>query len=148
MKLAYIRWMPHVNLLYPFLPASQFVAQIAPLTLALAVLEPFTVKLAEFGSFDHGQSSTIYLRPECDVRHSLALVCVVACHLPHSFSRPTRLRTYKQRLRRCIRIAMSRAARARLASRLTLPLGSAGAEPRVIESCASGSATGSRSRSP
>lgn len=66
--LAFHRWMPHVNLIYPFVPAAQFVSQIAPLTTSLSFLAPFTLKFVEFGSFDHGRSNTIYLRPECDVR--------------------------------------------------------------------------------
>ena len=59
------RWMPHVTLLYPFVPEQEFEAVAARLSGALAGLEPFEVSLVEFGWFVHGRrSATVWLRPE------------------------------------------------------------------------------------
>ncbi len=59
-----IRWPPHCNLLYPFVPNAHF-GKLAPrLAAALAVLPPFEVTLARFASFDRPESSVLYLVPE------------------------------------------------------------------------------------
>ena len=59
------RWMPHVTLLYPFVPEREFEAIAARLSEALVGLEPFEVSLVEFGWFVHGRrSATVWLRPE------------------------------------------------------------------------------------
>ncbi len=57
------RIVPHITLLYGFLPERYFedvVDLIAPI---LAKLEPFTVTLTDFEVFTHHKSSTAYLRP-------------------------------------------------------------------------------------
>jgi poly(A) polymerase len=54
---------PHITLLYGFLPDRYFdevVDLIAPI---LAKIEPFTVTLTDFEIFTHQKSSTAYLRP-------------------------------------------------------------------------------------
>ncbi len=42
---AYERWMPHINLVYPFLPHREIDAAVQPLTDALASLAPFRLAL-------------------------------------------------------------------------------------------------------
>ena len=58
---SYVRWMPHVNLLYPFLlddddgdeaPRRNFDAAAAVAREALAGIEPFTVTLRTFSRFE------------------------------------------------------------------------------------------------
>jgi RNA 2',3'-cyclic 3'-phosphodiesterase len=47
------RWMPHVTLLYPFVPPARFDEATARLTTACAGLAPFRTTLAEFRYFRH-----------------------------------------------------------------------------------------------
>ncbi|HOB75483.1 MAG TPA: 2'-5' RNA ligase family protein [Phycisphaerae bacterium] len=59
------RWMPHINLVYPFRPAEEFDALAGALTRACMEIEPFDVRLAEFRHFRHGpRSFTLWLAPE------------------------------------------------------------------------------------
>ncbi len=59
------RWMPHINLLYPFLPPERFDWILERLAAACAELSPFEIELAEFRRFVHKQgSATVWLAPE------------------------------------------------------------------------------------
>ena len=61
------RWMPHVNLLYPFYPRELFqIEQVIPrLEAACRQVAAFDVRLATFRSFTHGaKRATIWLDPE------------------------------------------------------------------------------------
>jgi 2'-5' RNA ligase len=59
------RWMPHITLLYPFVPREQFDEAAAKVTAVGAGIEPFEVRLADFRSFHHGgKSHTMWLAPE------------------------------------------------------------------------------------
>lgn len=59
------RWMPHITLLYPFRPRSQFDMVAGELLAACAVIEPFEVRLEGFREFRHGRGSyTLWLAPE------------------------------------------------------------------------------------
>jgi len=59
------RWMPHVTLLYPFVPEGMFGRVAERLAEAICGTAPFEVRLAEFRCFDHGRrSATLWLRPE------------------------------------------------------------------------------------
>jgi 2'-5' RNA ligase len=59
------RWMPHVTLVYPFRPRSQFDALQGPLGQACERIAPFNLTLARFGHFHHGRGTfTIWLDPE------------------------------------------------------------------------------------
>lgn len=61
----YVRWMPHVTLLYPFVPAARLEEAAERLRPAAASVEPFDVSFAAFGHFEHGgRSVTLWLRPE------------------------------------------------------------------------------------
>jgi len=52
-----LRWPPHANILYPFVPVQHF-EKLGPLLAdALSDLPPFTVTLARFDSFDRKDSS-------------------------------------------------------------------------------------------
>jgi len=61
----YRRWMPHITLIYPFLPVSDF-GQVTPLLAQVChSLEPFEVQLTRFDLFVHSrQNATLYLVPE------------------------------------------------------------------------------------
>ncbi len=59
------RWMPHINLVYPFRPLEEFPALVEPLTDACRRIAPFAVQLAEFRFFHHGgERYTLWLAPE------------------------------------------------------------------------------------
>lgn len=61
---AYNRWMPHVNLLYPFVEARQFSDALALVQKAASSIEPFQVKLSQFGHFGQRANCTMWLQPE------------------------------------------------------------------------------------
>lgn len=59
------RWMPHVNLLYPFVEPHILAAAAAALADVCRDVRPFRVRLAEFRTFRHPSGShTIWLAPE------------------------------------------------------------------------------------
>jgi RNA 2',3'-cyclic 3'-phosphodiesterase len=59
------RWMPHVNLLYPFLPREQFDLAVPRLTAACQQVPAFDAILSTFRSFTHASGrSTLWLAPE------------------------------------------------------------------------------------
>jgi 2'-5' RNA ligase len=59
------RWMPHVTLIYPFLPQSEFDDAAGRLADACRGVEPFELRFAEFRHFSHGRGSfTLWLAPE------------------------------------------------------------------------------------
>jgi 2'-5' RNA ligase len=59
-----LRWPPHINVLYPFVPNNHF-GKVAPLLAdVLRNLEPFEVTLAQFGAFHQRSSSVLYCIPE------------------------------------------------------------------------------------
>ncbi|MBZ4422287.1 poly(A) polymerase [Myxococcus sp. RHSTA-1-4] len=58
------RWMPHVTLLYPFLPEEHFDDAEALLAEALRDVKPFEVTLSGFHHFEHRANVTAWLRPE------------------------------------------------------------------------------------
>ncbi len=59
----FYRWMPHINLIYGFIPESHFTDAVGIITPALVQLQPFTVSLVGFDTFKHSKSSTAWLRP-------------------------------------------------------------------------------------
>ena len=59
------RWMPHVTLLYPFRPVTEFAAALPTLEAACRACPPFEVELAQFRFFAHGaRGFTMWLAPE------------------------------------------------------------------------------------
>ena len=59
------RWMPHITLLYPFMPREQCGEALPALTEAVRHVAPFQVTLATFRSFTHAfGKATIWLEPE------------------------------------------------------------------------------------
>lgn len=59
------RWPPHVNVLYPFVPFSEFDPAARLLAHVLQYVQPFSVTLRRLESFKHGKKSqTAWLVPE------------------------------------------------------------------------------------
>ncbi|MEQ8465042.1 poly(A) polymerase [Coleofasciculus sp. E1-EBD-02] len=57
------RWMPHINLLYGFVPEEYFEEAAQAIALTLAQWQPFEVTLTSFETFKHRSSCTAWLRP-------------------------------------------------------------------------------------
>ncbi|PTL78418.1 poly(A) polymerase [Vitiosangium sp. GDMCC 1.1324] len=60
----YERWMPHMTLLFPFVPEAHFGEAEALIAEAVRDIEPFEVTLSGFGYFEQSSSVTAWLRPE------------------------------------------------------------------------------------
>mmetsp|Transcript_82169 Transcript_82169/g.190806 ORF Transcript_82169/g.190806 Transcript_82169/m.190806 type:complete len:427 (+) Transcript_82169:39-1319(+) len=61
---AFERWMPHINLFYPFLPASQFQLPAIRRKLQSEGAAPFELRLRDIGELEHPGSVTFYLKPD------------------------------------------------------------------------------------
>lgn len=62
---AFERWMPHITLIYPFRPQSEFEAAATGLARACGPISPFEVTLESFRFFQHRLDSyTLWLAPE------------------------------------------------------------------------------------
>lgn len=61
---SYERWMPHVNLVYGFVPEGDFDDAARALESTLAETRAFEVTLDRFDRFEHPGSTVVWLRPE------------------------------------------------------------------------------------
>lgn len=68
---AYPRWMPHINLIYCFLPEEFFPRAAAAMEGELNCHAPFDIRLEEFRVFDHGRTSTLVVVPTSESRSAL-----------------------------------------------------------------------------
>ena len=65
----YVRWMPHINLVYPFIPDNDngrnFLDASKKIQDALSDVEPFRVRFTKdtFKYFMHRKSCTLWLKP-------------------------------------------------------------------------------------
>ena len=57
------RWMPHITLIYGFVPEKYFAEAVQLIQPSLETLQPFEITLSEFDSFSHRQNCTAWLRP-------------------------------------------------------------------------------------
>ncbi|GAA3192738.1 RNA repair domain-containing protein [Dactylosporangium siamense] len=57
------RWMPHVNLVYGFVPEADFPAAAAAVREAVSGLGPLRIRLETFRTFEHRGSTTVWLEP-------------------------------------------------------------------------------------
>ncbi|MBS2537070.1 DUF504 domain-containing protein, partial [Catenulispora sp. NF23] len=58
-----LRWPPHINLLFGFIPESEFDAALPRLGKAAATVGSFATELAEVRHFTHRHDSTVWLHP-------------------------------------------------------------------------------------
>ncbi|MBD3198289.1 MAG: 2'-5' RNA ligase family protein [Candidatus Lokiarchaeota archaeon] len=58
------RWMPHINLLYPFIPKEDYENSVDQIKHNLREIDPFMLSLKEFNYFQHKyQTYTLWLDP-------------------------------------------------------------------------------------
>eukprot|EP00760_Papus_ankaliazontas_P002202 PhM_4_TR10887/c0_g1_i1/m.75452 len=62
---AYVRWMPHINVLYPFVPEESFTDAAEHIRAVLDTVCPFEVSLDSVGEFKRGKS-LLWLKPKCN----------------------------------------------------------------------------------
>lgn len=62
--LNFLRWMPHITLLYPFAERPDFESVIPILTKTAQQVSSFSVAFARFDAFRHRKSCTLFLVPE------------------------------------------------------------------------------------
>ena len=60
----FVRWMPHITLLYPFAERRDFANVTDALTEAAQQITPFSIALRRFDAFKHRRSCTMFLVPE------------------------------------------------------------------------------------
>ncbi|MDE0554122.1 MAG: 2'-5' RNA ligase family protein [Candidatus Poribacteria bacterium] len=60
----FVRWMPHITLLYPFAERRDFRDVTAALAKAAQQIIPFSLQLKRFDAFKHRRSCTMFLVPE------------------------------------------------------------------------------------
>ncbi|MBW8804472.1 MAG: DUF504 domain-containing protein [Catenulisporales bacterium] len=58
------RWPPHVNILFGFVPESEFDAAAPSISKAAAAIPPFKVRFGKLRQFSHRSDSTLWLDPE------------------------------------------------------------------------------------
>ncbi|MDC0721237.1 poly(A) polymerase [Nannocystis bainbridge] len=75
------RWMPHINLIYGFVPEALFAAAAQALTTALRELLPLRIVLKELRRFDHRGSTTVWLEPVSDPPGALMALQAAAAGL-------------------------------------------------------------------
>ncbi|MBZ5713880.1 RNA repair domain-containing protein [Nannocystis pusilla] len=75
------RWMPHINLVYGFVPEALFADAAAALEPALRGLLPLRVRLEGLRRFDHRGSTTVWLEPISDPPGALQALQAAAAAL-------------------------------------------------------------------
>ena len=60
----FVRWMPHITLLYPFAERRDFADVTASLAKAAQQITSFSIELKRFDAFKHRRSCTMFLIPE------------------------------------------------------------------------------------
>ncbi|KAJ3336022.1 hypothetical protein HDU93_003856 [Gonapodya sp. JEL0774] len=58
---SFLRWPPHINILYPFVPRALFDIALPSVRSALESVAPFNVSLNAVASFHHSNSATLFL---------------------------------------------------------------------------------------
>jgi len=59
------RWMPHINLIYGFLPEAEFTEAATAIEPTSRCHEPLEIRLEEITVFEHGRSASLVIVPSC-----------------------------------------------------------------------------------
>lgn len=63
---AYGRWMPHSNIIFPYISEEDFLTLREQIEKEMATIEPFEVQLNKFGFFGAKKKNICWLAPETD----------------------------------------------------------------------------------
>jgi len=63
---AYARWMPHINMVYPFIPGENFPEVVETLKDNLSLISPFKISFKDLGYFQHKGSCTLWCNPKTE----------------------------------------------------------------------------------
>eukprot|EP01105_Mastigella_eilhardi_P005507 TRINITY_DN17205_c0_g1_i1.p1 TRINITY_DN17205_c0_g1~~TRINITY_DN17205_c0_g1_i1.p1 ORF type:complete len:300 (+),score=86.36 TRINITY_DN17205_c0_g1_i1:56-955(+) len=81
---AYDRWMPHINLVWPFVHDELQQEAAAVLCDAVKHVDPFTITFAKFDKFEHSKSCVLFCNPETQPQNALQkLEQALVTALPH-----------------------------------------------------------------
>lgn len=61
---AYERWMPHINLVFPFLESDKIDESVAKLKTVLSDVIPFAINFSQFNAFIRKKDANVYLTPD------------------------------------------------------------------------------------
>ncbi|MFG2043278.1 RNA repair domain-containing protein [Dactylosporangium sp. NPDC048998] len=88
---AYRRWMPHINLVYGFVPEAEFEAAARVAAAAVEGLGPIRIRLATLRRFEHRGSTTVWLEPQTTPPGALRrLQAALAARFPGCTEQDTR----------------------------------------------------------
>lgn len=68
---SFIRWMPHINLLYGFIPEEHFPEAAEKIARIAAQFAAFEITLTGFNTFENNQSCTVWLQPDSEPSDAL-----------------------------------------------------------------------------
>jgi len=68
---AYSRWMPHINLVYPFIAGEHFPEVLDTLKSALSTISPFKLTFAKIQHFGHKGTCTMWLQPDTEKKREV-----------------------------------------------------------------------------
>lgn len=63
---SYERWMPHINLVFPFIDSEHINSVSEKLQSIFKDVKPFEISFDRFESFSRKKDATVHLIPECD----------------------------------------------------------------------------------
>jgi 2'-5' RNA ligase len=63
---AYVRWMPHINFIFPFVESSEFDNAEVAIKKELSNIKPFNLTLDEIGYFAQGKNLTVHIKTKDD----------------------------------------------------------------------------------
>lgn len=61
---AYDRWMPHINLCFPFIPTDEFDCFTQKFSEIFKEIPCFEIKFSDLGHFDHAKKSVLWANPQ------------------------------------------------------------------------------------
>eukprot|EP00164_Ancoracysta_twista_P012731 GFYU01020071.1.p1 GENE.GFYU01020071.1~~GFYU01020071.1.p1 ORF type:complete len:222 (+),score=35.38 GFYU01020071.1:85-666(+) len=90
---AYDRWMPHINLVYPFVPVDDFADAAQIISNEVKQLSPFTLHLKQFNYFTQRDRVTMHITPEEEdggITQLRALQQLASAGFPHCTEQHTK----------------------------------------------------------
>jgi len=80
---AYARWMPHINMVYPFIPGENFPDVVEDLKVSLSSISPFKIAFKDLGYFQHKGSCTLWANPRTESNELIQLNNILESTFPY-----------------------------------------------------------------